>query len=1028
MQDQKLTLQKNALNAQAMPSERATGTLFQLADGRIQSCDRGAEQLLGYSAKQLVGMTAVDLIGQAIHPDGSAFAPDDYPAIVAQRSGQPCLDVVMGFYKPNGDLIWLRLNSTPLFQPDYATPSAIVTTLSEAPTQQNEPQLETNLQALAILEQMTDAFVALDCEWRVVYATQEVARMSNLPVAEMVGKTHWEVWGWSVGTIVEQNYRRAMAEQQSVHFEIFYEPLLTWLEIHAYPSKAGLGIFFRDITEAKRIQDDRRQAEIVLQENEEKLRLFVQYAPAGVAMFDRSMSYIQVSQQWVEAYQLDSVETVLGRSHYDIFPEIPDRWREIHQRCLAGATEKADEDCFIRADGSVQWIRWEIRPWHDRTGQVGGIVIFSENITERKHLEITLRQNEQRYRSLTEATAQIVWNTQGDQGEFVTEQPGWSAFTGQSFNELKGWGWLNAVHPDDQAHTVQVWSVAVANRALYKVEHRLRRHDGIYRDMSVRAVPLVEEDGTTREWIGVYTDITDRKQAEAALQESETRFRSFAENSRDVIWITDPHEYRLIYVSPSYERVLGRPTDEVYTDLAHFLESVHPDDRIRVRAAWEQCTQGAFSYEYRVIRPDKSMVWIYDRGFPIYNQNELLYVGGIAEDITDRKVAEQEREQLLHRAQAARESAEQANRIKDEFLAVLSHELRSPLNPILGWAKLLRGGKLDPVRSGEALATIERNATLQSQLIEDLLDISRIMRGKLTLDPAPVSLSFVISAAIETVRLAAEARTIGIDVYLESNVGQVYGDAGRLQQVVWNLLSNAVKFTPTGGRVEVRLIQINDRAQLQVIDTGKGISPEFLPYVFEHFRQEDGATTRKFGGLGLGLAIARQIVELHGGTIAVASPGEGQGATFTVQLPLAPRSNELPLEQSPDATSDLSGFHILVVDDELDSQELVAFILEQAGAIVTSVSSGIEALQAIEQFVPDLVVSDIGMPEMDGYRLLQQIRLLESARQIPAIALTAYAGELDRQQAIVAGFQQHIPKPINPEELVKAIACLLHLR
>ncbi|NJR61735.1 MAG: response regulator [Cyanobacteria bacterium CRU_2_1] len=428
---------------------------------------------------------------------------------------------------------------------------------------------------------------------------------------------------------------------------------------------------------------------------------------------------------------------------------------------------------------------------------------------------------------------------------------------------------------------------------------------------------------------------------------------------------------------------------------------------------------------------------------------DVIGLIGISNDISDRVQFERDRERILQQEQAAREAAENANRIKDEFLAVLSHELRSPLNPILGWSKLLQQGKLDAAKTKTALDTIERNAQLQVQLIDDLLDISRILRGKLSLNEAPVDLKLVISAALETVHLAAEAKSLYIQTTISPDVKTVMGDAGRLQQVVWNLLSNAVKFTPQEGRMEVRLEQVeNGRvdewagermnetpsplpplhsyAQITVTDTGKGIQPDFLPYVFEYFRQEDGATTRKFGGLGLGLAIARQIVEMHGGQIGVDSPGEGQGATFTVQLPLAPSSDQLSSsEPTVGSTGNLSGIHILVVDDEPDSREFIAFALEQADAIVTSVASGIETLQIIEQFVPDLIVSDIGMPEMDGYMLLQKVRTLERVRHVPAIALTAYAGEFDRQQALQAGFQQHIAKPIEPQVLIRAIFNLI---
>lgn len=391
-----------------------------------------------------------------------------------------------------------------------------------------------------------------------------------------------------------------------------------------------------------------------------------------------------------------------------------------------------------------------------------------------------------------------------------------------------------------------------------------------------------------------------------------------------------------------------------------------------------------------------------------------------------------ENTRLYEAEQQTRTEAETANRIKDEFLAVLSHELRSPLNPILGWTNLLRSRKLNEKAAEKALETIERNAKLQAQLIEDLLDISRILRGKLSLDVRPIELASTIDAAIETVRLAAQAKSIEIKTLFEPNIGQVAGDFNRLQQVVLNLLFNAVKFTPSGGQVEIELKQMGSQAEIRVIDTGKGIDPQFLPYVFESFRQEDGATTRQFGGLGLGLAIVRHLVELHGGTVHAESQGLERGATFTARLPLIKTESSQSKDKdmpSPSASpsSPLMGIEILLVDDDTDTRELIAFVLEEAGATIASASSVAEALQIFAQSKPDVLLSDIAMPEMDGYMFVRQLRGMSPAQggEIPAIALTAFAGEIDREQALAAGFQMHLTKPIEPEALVQAIARLL---
>ncbi|EGK86501.1 PAS domain S-box protein [Microcoleus vaginatus PCC 9802] len=400
----------------------------------------------------------------------------------------------------------------------------------------------------------------------------------------------------------------------------------------------------------------------------------------------------------------------------------------------------------------------------------------------------------------------------------------------------------------------------------------------------------------------------------------------------------------------------------------------------------------------------------------------------LAEELAHRASLAIDNARLYRVAQRDRAKAEAANRIKDEFLAVLSHELRSPLNPILGWTKLLRTGRLDGTKTQQALETIERNAKLQAQLIEDLLDVSRILQGKITLNVAPVNLAAMIEAARETVRLAAEAKHIQLQTTFNPISGTVSGDTNRLQQVVWNLLSNAVKFTPTGGRVEVQLEQVDMYAQIQVKDTGKGIRRDFLPHVFDYFRQEDGTITRQFGGLGLGLAIVRHFTELHGGTVQADSLGQNLGATFTIRLPLnivepEPSSDD----RHPESAADLAGVQVLVVDDDADMRELAAFTLMQSGAQVATAASAAQALTLLNQSVPDLLLCDIGMPEMDGYALIRQIRKWspQQGGTIPAIALTAYAGEINQQQALAAGFQMHVSKPVEPEELVKAIARLL---
>jgi PAS domain S-box-containing protein len=412
-------------------------------------------------------------------------------------------------------------------------------------------------------------------------------------------------------------------------------------------------------------------------------------------------------------------------------------------------------------------------------------------------------------------------------------------------------------------------------------------------------------------------------------------------------------------------------------------------------------------------------------------RGETLGVVLVASDMTERRRGEAERAGLLGREQLARAEAEKASRAKDEFIATVSHELRTPLNAVLGWARLLRTGKLDADATARAVEAIERSAGTQARIVDDLLDVSRIVRGKLKLDVRPVELVPVIEAAIDTVRPAAAAKGIAIAASLASRAGPVAGDPGRLQQVVWNLLSNAIKFTPQGGRVEVKLSQAREVVRIQVADTGPGIDADFLPHVFERFRQADQSSTRAHGGLGIGLAIVRHLVEAHGGTVAVESPGRGRGATFTVDLPVQTARRTQAAAASPGDGAERTGqglqeLKVLIVDDDAETLQVVRQLLEQAGAEVTAATSASEALAALERSLPDVLLSDIGMPDEDGFSLIRKVRGLDAARggRIPAAALTAYTQSEDRRQALLAGYQMYLAKPVDPAELTAAVARL----
>ena len=429
------------------------------------------------------------------------------------------------------------------------------------------------------------------------------------------------------------------------------------------------------------------------------------------------------------------------------------------------------------------------------------------------------------------------------------------------------------------------------------------------------------------------------------------------------------------------------------------------------------------------------------RAVPLFNTDGSIreWIGNTL-DVHEQKEAEAVRESLLAAERVARETADAASRAKDEFLATVSHELRTPLNAILGWARLLSGGRLDDETASRGLKSIEQNAKAQAQLIEDLLDVSRIISGKFRLKAQPLEVASVIEAAIDSVRPTADAKGVRLQVVLDPDAGPVSGDSGRLQQVVWNLLSNAIKFTPKGGRVQVRLQRVNSHVELEVSDTGQGIAPEFLPFVFDRFRQADGSATRIHSGLGLGLAIVRHIVELHGGSVAANSSGQSQGATFTIRLPLmvahAKASDEERVHPHVDGEAALhfhpspalEGVKVLIVDDEPESLLILSTVLTRSGAYIKTATSAEEGFAQVKAWRPDVIVSDIGMPGEDGYSFMKRVKtwMKETGAWIPAVALTAYARAEDRMKALASGYQIHVPKPVEPAELITVLVSLVN--
>ncbi len=661
---------------------------------------------------------------------------------------------------------------------------------------------------------------------------------------------------------------------------------------------------------------------------------------------------------------------------------------------------------------------------------------------------------------LTESFPVQMWTALPD-GALDFVNPRTADELGVSHERLMADGWQNVVHEDDLPRAVERWTHALRTGESYEVEFRLKLATGEYAWYLVRAMPKRDAQGEIVGWLGTNTNIEKERQhqerVESLLRQLESRAQELhvvnarLENARNdaarerdrMVELVDStldaffeldRDFKIIMVNRNHENVskvnredaLGRNFFDVYP--------MAPDSQFRL--TYQRVVEEGVPGEFEDFYPPLDL-WTEVRAWP-------TPAGGVAvfyRDIGRRKRLEAEREAAFaseqkgrRDAEAAQALAESANRMKDEFLSTVSHELRTPLNAILGWASMLSSGILEPARQKGAIDTIERNARNQVRLIDDLLDVARILQGKFRLAIGPVEAVRVVEAALESVRPAAEAKGLRLQRALDSHA-TIVGDAERLQQIAWNLLSNAIKFTPKGGRIHVTLRREASYVELAVGDTGQGIAPEFLPHVFEPFRQADGGITRRAGGLGLGLSIVRSLVELHGGTVSISSEGAGQGTLVTVRLPTAPvrASGEQPRWEASaprplgifEAPPVLAQLRVLVVDDERDTRELIAFVLRQCESVVTLASSAAEAFALLERETFDVLISDVGMPEEDGHSFIRRVRQLEGpAQRVPATALTAYARSEDRAQALRAGFNMHLAKPVAPSELVLVIAAL----
>jgi len=785
----------------------------------------------------------------------------------------------------------------------------------------------------------------------------------------------------------------------------------------------GVVLIFRDITERRRAERTRSYLAAIVESSDDAI---IGKTIEGV------ITSWNTGAERIFGY---TAGEIIGRPITVLIP--PERHAEEHEilkRLSRGERIEHYVTTRIRKDGSLLVISLSISPIKESTGKIIGASKIARDITERQRSAEALRQSERLFHLLADSAPMMVWLSGKDKlCTFFNKR--WLDFRGRMMQQELGNSWTEGVHPEDLERCLHIYVTAFDERKEFEMEYRLRRHDGVYRWILDKGIPLFSPEDTFTGYIGSSVDITERKEAEEALRVAEEQLRLVTDNMAAAVTRCS-RDLRYEWVSPVYAQWLRRKQEDIVG--RPILEVIGTEGYEAIRPHMERVLSGAREeYVAFVNFEGPGLRWIHAVYMP--TKDSAGSVNGwvaVVSDITDRRQLEVEREELLQREHEARARAEEVNQLKDEFLATVSHELRTPLTAILGWATLLRAGGLGAKQSELALETIERNAKTQAELVEDLLDVSRIITGKLRLDVRPVRLPSVVESAVRSVAPAAEAKGIRIQTVIDPNAGPVSGDPARLQQVLWNLLSNAIKFTPQGGRVQVRLERINSHIEIIVSDTGQGIRADFLPYVFDRFRQAEGGSRRQHSGLGLGLAIVHHLVELHGGTVRVDSPGEGQGATFTVRLPIMimhSREDDEDRVHPRDATKralvlarvpNLVGIKVLLIDDEPDTRRLLRIVLEQCGAEIRDASSAEEALGMVQEWKPSVIVSDIGMPGVDGYDFIQKFRdwQREQGTWVPAVALTAYARAEDRVRALTAGYQIHVAKPIDPVEFALVVA------
>jgi len=896
----------------------------------------------------------------------------------------------------------------------------------------------------AMVQTMREPMLLLDAELRVQVANRSFQEMFQVTAEQTHGKPVYELGNgeWNSPALRKLLLNILSGDKPFDDLEVK----------HDFPSIGRRTMLLN----ARKVQFDGEPTQLILlvmdevtpyelnrREKEDRYHVLFELGPVAIYACDSSGVIQEFNRRAVELW---GREPKLGDNNGRFCGSLkmigPDGRVIPHEQCpmvdvLSGKIPGAYDMPVVieRPDGTRIDVVVNIRAMKNVAGEITGAINCFYDVTERKRSQEILRESEERLRLALDAANMGTWRA-----DLITGL----ATRDANLNRILGLEAVSSTHaiddhfrlidPADRPAALAAWERALKEKSLYEVEYRIRREDGSFCWLAEKGKVLTDTKGRPVSVAGVTLDITARKLAGRKLQESEVRYRRLFEAAHDGILILEVASGKVLEVNRFMLDMLHQQSEYFLGKELWELGVFHDKQECQQAMEWLK-KEGSIRYENLPLQDREGRPIPVEFVSNIYMEDLKPVIQCNIRDISERRHFEEEREAHLTKEQQLRVEAETANRAKDMFLATLSHELRTPLSAIVGWVAILNRSDRTENELREGLEVIGRNTTAQVQLIEDVLDVSRIVSGKMRLEIRPCELDDIINAGLDMVRPAAEARGITIKSHMDPTASRLSCDAARIQQVVWNLLSNAIKFTPKGGTVSIRLSREQSCFQIEVTDSGQGIEAELLPFVFDRFRQADSSTRRRFGGLGLGLSIVKHIVEMHGGTVEAHSNGEGKGSTFAVSLPIrAVKTDDGPEKIAGDSEKDLAAFlplvrldglRVLVVDDEADARRLLIKTLSEAGAVVTAACSTNEALEAISVEVPEVLVSDLGMPDQDGYDLIRRIRGRGiKPKDLPAVALTAFVAKEDQRRALLAGFQVHVPKPVDPRDLLAVVASI----